>query len=123
MGFNFQHRQKFLFSKMSRLALGSTQPLIQWAPAVPSPGCSGQGVKLTTHLHPVPRLRMSGAIHLLHLYSTVYLFLHLYKSGCVCSYKGNDESVNSNSEPINETLATDTNTTKQLLISTFKRAL
>jgi hypothetical protein len=31
-------------------------------------GCSGRGVKLITHLHLVPRLRMSGALPLLHLY-------------------------------------------------------
>jgi hypothetical protein len=39
----------------SRLAVGPTQPLIQR-------GWSGRSVKLTTHLHIQPRLRMSGAV-------------------------------------------------------------
>jgi hypothetical protein len=33
------------------------------------PGDSGRGVKLTNHLHLMPRLRMSGAIPLLVLYA------------------------------------------------------
>jgi hypothetical protein len=33
------------------------KPPIQWVPGVLSPGV-GRSVKLTTHLHPAPRLRM-----------------------------------------------------------------
>ena len=36
-----------------------------------SRGQSGQGVKLATHLHVVPRLRMTGPIHLRPLYAFV----------------------------------------------------
>jgi hypothetical protein len=35
------------------------------------PGVKWQVLKLTTHLHPVPRLRMSRAIPLLPLYATM----------------------------------------------------
>jgi hypothetical protein len=41
----------------------------------------------------------------------------------VCTYRDNDENMNSNSEPVKGTLGTDTNTTEQLLISVFKKAL
>jgi hypothetical protein len=41
----------------SRPALGSTQPPIQWVPAVLSPGV--KRVTLTTYPHLVPRLSMS----------------------------------------------------------------
>jgi hypothetical protein len=44
---------------MSRLALGPTQPPVQW---VPSQVQSSQGVVLTTDLHLVQRFRMNGAI-------------------------------------------------------------
>jgi hypothetical protein len=44
----------------SRLALGSTQPPVQWVLGVLSPVVKrGRGVILTTHLHVVLRLRMS----------------------------------------------------------------
>jgi hypothetical protein len=50
----------FLLAPVSRLALGPTQPPIQWVPGVLSPGVKcGRGVTLTTHPHLVPRLRMS----------------------------------------------------------------
>jgi hypothetical protein len=56
-----QGKEMIPLTKASRSILGSTQPPIQ---RVFSSGeYSGQGVKLTTHLHLGPRLRMSGAIH------------------------------------------------------------
>jgi hypothetical protein len=37
-----------------------TQPPAQWVPGIPSPGLkNGRGVTLTTHIHLVPRSRMS----------------------------------------------------------------
>jgi hypothetical protein len=50
----------FPVASVSRLALGSTQPPVQWIPKVLSPRvkCS-QGVTLATHPHLVPRSRMS----------------------------------------------------------------
>jgi len=49
------------------LALGPTQTPIQWQPMVLSPprGYSNWSMKVTTRLHLVLRLRMSGAILLL----------------------------------------------------------
>jgi hypothetical protein len=50
----------FPLSSVSSPALGPTQPPVQWVPGVLSPGVKrGRGVTLTTHLHLVPRLRMS----------------------------------------------------------------
>jgi hypothetical protein len=50
----------FLLSCVSRPALGSTQPPVQWVPGVLSPGLKrGRGVTLTTQPHLVPRSRMS----------------------------------------------------------------
>jgi hypothetical protein len=49
----------FSFSTSSTPALEPTQPLIQWVPGIFSRGYSGRSVKLTTHLHLVPRLRMA----------------------------------------------------------------
>jgi hypothetical protein len=46
-----------LFSIASRLALGPTQPPIQWAP-----GALSLGVKLTTHLRLVPPRWKSGIL-------------------------------------------------------------
>jgi hypothetical protein len=58
-GFDSRQRHKiFLFSTMSRLALGPTQPPIQWAPRDISEGLRGSGVKVAIHLHLVPRSRM-----------------------------------------------------------------
>jgi hypothetical protein len=45
----------FLFTTASRTALGPTQPPIQWVPGALSLGVKRPGVKLTTHLHLVPR--------------------------------------------------------------------
>jgi len=38
------------------------RPEIQWVPGALSWGLSGRGVKLTTHLNPVPSSRMREAI-------------------------------------------------------------
>jgi len=54
---------------MSSLALGPNQPPIHWVPGS-FPGNKEVGaLKLTTHLHLVPSLRMSGAIPPLPLYA------------------------------------------------------
>jgi len=47
-----------------RLALGPTQPPIRSVPWALPWGYSGWGVKLTTHLHLVPKSRKSGSIYL-----------------------------------------------------------
>jgi len=49
----------FLFTTVSRLALGPTQPPIHWVLGGPY----SRGMKLTTYLHLVLRLRMCGAVH------------------------------------------------------------
>jgi hypothetical protein len=44
------------YSSVSRLALGPTQPPVQWVPGILSPGVKrGRGVTLTINLHLVPR--------------------------------------------------------------------
>jgi hypothetical protein len=48
----------FLLTISSRPVLGLTQPPIQWVPGVKRPG-----MKLTTHLHLVPRSRIRESIH------------------------------------------------------------
>jgi hypothetical protein len=58
--FDPRQGQIFLLAPASRLALGPTQPPIQWVLGVLSPGVKRvQGVTLTTRPHLVPRLRMS----------------------------------------------------------------
>jgi hypothetical protein len=50
----------FPLASVSRPALGSTQPPVQWVPGVLSPGLKrGQGATLTTHRPLVPRSWMS----------------------------------------------------------------
>jgi len=59
----------FLFSTISRPALGPTRPPIQWLPGALIPkDKAARSMKLTTHLHLVPSLRMLGAILLLPQY-------------------------------------------------------
>jgi hypothetical protein len=58
--------QQFSLLKTSRLALGASSSRTT---GVLSQGKSSWGVKLTTYLHLVPRLRMCGAIPLLPLYA------------------------------------------------------
>jgi hypothetical protein len=57
-----------VFFQASRLVLRSIQPSIVWIPGALSPGHSGRSVKLITHLHLVPRLRMRGVKLLLFPY-------------------------------------------------------
>jgi hypothetical protein len=54
-------RQTFLCYEASILPPGYNQPPIKWVMKTITPGSSGQGTKLTTHLHLVIRLWMSGA--------------------------------------------------------------
>jgi hypothetical protein len=55
--------KNFLFSIASRLALGPTQPPIQWVPWGDFPrGWSGRDVKLTPHLQLVPKSRIRGSV-------------------------------------------------------------
>lgn len=59
--------QNFSSTKMPRTVLRPTSPLIQWVPVewgLLPPWHNSQGMKLTTHLHLAPRLRMGGATSL-----------------------------------------------------------
>jgi hypothetical protein len=65
-GSNSGRGKRFFYSpKSPRPAVGPIQPPIQWDTAVCFGGQRGRSVKLTTHLHLVPRLRKSGVISLL----------------------------------------------------------
>lgn len=59
-----QDKEILLFSKTSRLALGPTRPVIQWVLGTLLPRQSSQGMRLTTHLYLVLKLRISGTIPL-----------------------------------------------------------
>jgi hypothetical protein len=59
----------FLFPKTFRHSPGPTPATSTMDTRVISHGKSGRSVKLTNHLHPRPRLKMSGAIPLLPLYA------------------------------------------------------
>jgi len=54
----------FFSTKPSRPAVGPSQLAVQWVPL-----SRGLGVMFITRLHLVPRLRMSGGLHLLPLYA------------------------------------------------------
>jgi hypothetical protein len=61
----FDPQQKediFLLRKEPRLVLGTIQPPIAEYHSIPSGDKVARGVKLTTHVHLLPRLRMSGYI-------------------------------------------------------------
>jgi len=60
--------REFLFSKMPRCTLGPTASYPVCARVI---FCrySGHGVKLSTHLHPVPWVRMNGTTPLLSPYA------------------------------------------------------
>jgi hypothetical protein len=67
LGSNLARGRHFIFYTTSKLALGSTQPTIQWIPAAPS-----LWVKWLGHLHlvsAVSMLRMAGGIPALSLYA------------------------------------------------------
>jgi len=57
------------FPRLSRPALGTTQPPVQWVPGLSRGVKSGRGVTLTTHLFVVPGSRKSRAILLLPLWA------------------------------------------------------
>jgi hypothetical protein len=58
LGFDFQQGQGiFVFDTMSRLTLEPTQPPFKWALSL---GVKWPGMKLTTYLHLMPRIRMHG---------------------------------------------------------------
>jgi len=59
----------FLFPKESRLVLGTIQPPISEYHSIPSGDKVARGVKLTTYVHLLPRLRMSGYIPFLLQYA------------------------------------------------------
>lgn len=54
-------QETFLFFEASILPLGYNQPPTKRVMKTLSPGSSGQATRLTTHLHLLTRLRMSGA--------------------------------------------------------------
>jgi len=57
-----------VFPKIFRPTLGCIQHCIQWVQTF-SQGKSRRGVKFSTHLHLVPRLRMSGSLPLFSLHA------------------------------------------------------
>jgi hypothetical protein len=76
-------KKNFRLSSVSRPALGPTQLPVQWVPVVLSGLKSGRGVKVTTHLHLVPRSVMSRSyISSPHkrLYGTALAFIRFYYS-------------------------------------------
>jgi hypothetical protein len=66
LGFDFRKGRFFLFSTASRTTLGLIKPSTQWVP-----GQRGKGVKLTTHLHLVPRsIMVELYLHSLQVFMT-----------------------------------------------------
>jgi len=59
-----QGQLTLLFSKTVQLVLGSSQPLTPKVMGLIPWGKAAGGVRQTSHLHLVPRLRMSGAVPL-----------------------------------------------------------
>jgi hypothetical protein len=90
-GFEFQHGQEiFSFQKLSRQALKAHPASYSVGTTVLSQGSGSEGIKLTIHLHLVPRLRMSGAITLLPLYAIMLwtgITLPFFLSSHNCSYR------------------------------------
>jgi hypothetical protein len=73
-------RKIFLFSTASRLALGPTQPSVEWVPGALSPGVKQQGREAD---HPPPsgaRVKNGGAIPPL---------LHVFMAWCLIKHKDN----------------------------------
>jgi len=65
-GFEFQLEQEILFSQKSLVRLWGPPSLLFNKYCAVTWKHSGWGMKLTTHLHLVPRLRITGAILVLH---------------------------------------------------------
>jgi hypothetical protein len=61
-GVRFPEIFEYLYSIVSRPALGPAQRPIQWVLRALSPEAKRQEVKVTTHLHLVPRSRIRGAM-------------------------------------------------------------
>ena len=59
----YRGQEVHLICKISRPTLRPTQPPIQQVQCLAPHGRSGWGVRMTTHLHLMRRLRMSAAIH------------------------------------------------------------
>jgi hypothetical protein len=90
----------FLFTTTSRPALGPTQPPIQGVTRAVSLGFSGRGVKLTTHLHLLPRSnnewsytstppkRLHGVVLSLKkkAQGQLYFYLWQFRNRCLHSY-------------------------------------
>jgi hypothetical protein len=79
-GTNPSRKEKFISSpKQSTLALRPIQPPIQWVHrGVFSHKQRGWAMRLTTHLHLVPRLRMSGNVRPLTRYASTQTNLPFY---------------------------------------------
>ena len=101
LGLVWQGQQNFLFCWTSSPSLWLDKPHIQSVLGIPFLGWSGLDMKLTTHPHLVPRVRINGAIPLLFLWAcmlcigTTFIFFktkyHL-KNPSVCT-RGGDKSL------------------------------